>query len=346
MQAYLVSDQVDKLAFDSVTLKISALNALFLCFITVQGIIGLLEIRFTQAEIRSKIFLLLGGRSSYDRRRGLASRARFHFAKLTALSLYLCAVMVAIVSPAIFISSVIVNEINTWDYPSSERNDAVGQVSRPQHLYMDNKSDSFQWSPWVGATFVLVAEAVQKFHQSVWRLLLPLLPPCLVEWVSSLDETKFEHDPSSDTQDKDKSDKSFNPIERLSQSVKRSISRSWERVNDEWKDFWWWCKDPFLRSQQPHFRYSKKGSDLSSTEGSHLAPKSANIPSSWSNSSLQSPEPSVYQESDSSSMPLLRVDTRRTSRQPAPYDPGFPDEAVLDQETIHRSTFDRRTSSQ
>ena len=129
MQAYIVSDRVASLAWDPATIIISALNALLLCFITAQGIFGLLEISYTQAQIRNKIFLLLGGRSSYDTRRGLISKARFRFAKLIALSFFLCPVIVAIVSPAVFISSVVVNEINTWNFPSSERNDAVGQVS-------------------------------------------------------------------------------------------------------------------------------------------------------------------------------------------------------------------------
>ena len=146
MQALLVSDRVASLAFNLVTIRISALNALLLCFITVQGILGLLEIRSTQAQIRSKIFLLLGGKSSYSRR-GPASKARFHFAKLTALSLYLCAVMVAIMSPAVFISCVIINEINTWDYPGSERYDAVGQVSYPQTQLWTIELTAFSGAP-------------------------------------------------------------------------------------------------------------------------------------------------------------------------------------------------------
>ena len=143
MQALIISDRVDSLRWNHITIALSALTALFLCIITVHGIIGLLEIRFTQAQIRNKIFLLLGGKSPYHSRRGFGPKARYYFAKVIALYPFLSAVMVAIVSPAIFVSSVIVNEIITWDYLISERTDAVGQVSRSQRYLRTARLTAF-----------------------------------------------------------------------------------------------------------------------------------------------------------------------------------------------------------
>ena len=133
LQAYLVSDRISNLEFNGTMIRISALNTVVLCFITVHGILSLRDISFTQAALRNSIFLRLGGRSSYDRRRSLLSKARFYFGKLIALCFFLCAVAVAIVSPLAFVSSVILNEIDTWSFPISEQNDAVGQVSRSQN---------------------------------------------------------------------------------------------------------------------------------------------------------------------------------------------------------------------
>ena len=132
LQAFLVSDRVHSLGSQRIMGGLYGINSMFLCFITIQGIFGLLEIKFTQAQFRNKILILLGGESSYGGRRGLFSKVRFHTAKLIALSFFICAVIAAIVSPAVFTSSVIVNEIMTWEYPVSEDYDAVGQVICPR----------------------------------------------------------------------------------------------------------------------------------------------------------------------------------------------------------------------
>ena len=134
LQAYLMSDRIFNLEFNNGTMiRVSALNTVVLCFITIHGIFSLPDISFTQATLRNKIFLWLAGRSPYDRRKSLLSKARFYFGKFIAFCFFLCAVMVAIMSPLVFVSSVILNEIDTWGYPISEQNDAVGQVSRSQN---------------------------------------------------------------------------------------------------------------------------------------------------------------------------------------------------------------------
>lgn len=128
-------------------IRVSALNIVVLCFITIHGMCSLPEISLTQAALRNKIFLRLGGKSSYDRRKSLVSKTRFYFGKLIALCFFLCAVVVAIVSPFVFISSVIVNEIDTWGYPISESPDAVGQVSCSQHHLRMTRLTAFSGAP-------------------------------------------------------------------------------------------------------------------------------------------------------------------------------------------------------
>ena len=132
LQAFLVSDRVHSLGSERIVGGLYGINAWLLCFIIIQGVFGLLEIGFTQAQFRNKILILLGGESSYGGPRGFFSKARLHIAKLIALSFFFCAVITAIVSPAVFTSSVIINEIVTWEYPISEDYDAVGQVICPQ----------------------------------------------------------------------------------------------------------------------------------------------------------------------------------------------------------------------
>lgn len=75
------------------------------------------------------MFLILCGRVACHDRDGMASRTRYFIAKAIACLWYITAWVVAIISPMVFISSVIINEINVWGYPVSEKYDAVGQVS-------------------------------------------------------------------------------------------------------------------------------------------------------------------------------------------------------------------------
>ena len=165
------------------------------------------------------------------------------------------------------------------------------------------------------------------------------------------DKTVFRPGPSNGTKNGTDSivgdsHRFFDQIKRPFEHAMNSILRSWKRVKEELEDLRLWWIDPDSRSRKPHFRYPEKRSEMPPMEGLYLAQRSATMPLSRPSLSLQSPETSFYRESDSTSTPLLPFGNRKPSLQPLLYDPGFPDEAVLDQETIHRSTFDRRTSSQ
>lgn len=129
LQAFLVSDRTLNLTYKTSVNVTYLLNALFLCFIIVHGILGILEVQFTQAELRNKMFLLTAGKMPYSDRTGFASRARFRLGKFMAASFFVGAIVAAVICPAVFISSVIINEIVTWGLPVGERFDGVGQVS-------------------------------------------------------------------------------------------------------------------------------------------------------------------------------------------------------------------------
>ena len=137
LQAYLTSDTIIKLEYTDAVRSAGFVDALFLCFIIGHGILGLLEVTVTQAELRNKIFRVLGGQASYRDRAGFVSKARYYIAKAIASFSFLLAIAAAIISPAVFISSVVINEINVWSYPVSEKEDAVGQVSYPIQFSKD-----------------------------------------------------------------------------------------------------------------------------------------------------------------------------------------------------------------
>jgi len=129
LQAFLLSDRTQNLLQKDAVRWVSIVNTCFLCFIVVHGILGLLEINMTQAELRNKIFLLLADKKPYSERATIGSKTRYYIAKSIALSFFIGAIVAAILCPAVYISSVIINEILTWGYPVTEQGDAIGQAS-------------------------------------------------------------------------------------------------------------------------------------------------------------------------------------------------------------------------
>ena len=103
---------------------------MFLAFIVSQGVLGLIESQWTPAEIRNWTFRMTGGTATYHSRT-FASKCRYYFGKLVAGNFYVWTVVGALICPAVFISSVIVDEILAWGYPVNESFDAVGQVKPP-----------------------------------------------------------------------------------------------------------------------------------------------------------------------------------------------------------------------
>lgn len=75
------------------------------------------------------------------------------FAKTVALLFFLLGLFLTSICPFIFLSIVVLGELDMEQYPESEGNDAVGA-----------------WSPWVGAAFVLLVAVILRF-QDTWEYL-------------------------------------------------------------------------------------------------------------------------------------------------------------------------------
>ena len=118
LQALLTSDRTNNLVEESSVEYVYALDFLFVSFIILQGILGLLETQCTQTELRNKIFLYLGGKVTRKSRRRFGSKLRYYFAKVIAGCFYAGAILTVIISPIVFIVSVVINEIETWDWPT------------------------------------------------------------------------------------------------------------------------------------------------------------------------------------------------------------------------------------
>lgn len=193
-------------------------------------------------------------------------------------------------------------------------------------------TDSFQWSTWVGATLVVLAEIIQRYHRLWETWLIRMLPEPCRRFIADLSRDKNNPQQKSRREDEDDHD---GTVEDSSQSEPGSR----QRLRDEWADFKMWWNDPIQQSPLNEHSYSPSSDDSSSRK------EPASKRPSWSNSSMQSPEPSKYRGFDSMSTPLLPINTRPPPPQPEPYDPGLSEEAVHDQGTIHRSTFERQNST-
>ena len=125
----MITDQVNNLTSSNAVSRLSAINLIVLIFVSGQGVLGLIEVKFTQADVRNWMFRHLAGPVPRLKRQTFKSKLSYHFAKWTAAGFFMAAIVVAAICPLVFASSVIVYEIVTWGYPVSEYFDAIGQVS-------------------------------------------------------------------------------------------------------------------------------------------------------------------------------------------------------------------------
>lgn len=151
LQAVLTSDRSANLNEKSSVYYAFIVNAFFLLFILAHGILGLIEASWSQQHIRDTIFRRLSGTTRRSLRSSLGSKTRHYMGKYTAGFFFVAAIVVTILCPPVFISSVIINEIVTWNWPvayvltnlesqslsltskSREEYDAVGQVRTAEH---------------------------------------------------------------------------------------------------------------------------------------------------------------------------------------------------------------------
>ena len=117
LQAVLTSDRSNNLDEKSSVYYAFIVNAIFLLFILSHGILGLIEASWSQQHIRDTIFRRLSGTTRRSLRRSLASKARHYIGKYTAGFFFVSAIVVTVLCPPVFISSVIINEIVTWNWP-------------------------------------------------------------------------------------------------------------------------------------------------------------------------------------------------------------------------------------
>ena len=124
-----MTNQVAKLLDSNVISWYYVTNFIVLSLICGYGVLGLIAVKFTPAEVRNWMFRLLAGRMPKSERQTLKSKLKYYFAKLIAAGFFMTGIVVSLICPLVFASSIIVYEIHTWGYPPSEYFDAVGQVS-------------------------------------------------------------------------------------------------------------------------------------------------------------------------------------------------------------------------
>ena len=117
---------VDSKAFGVATVA----NALTLVFITLQGILALIECHWSQRRIRNAFFrLLYSNRNPPEVCSGFWAHVYFQAAKWFCLLFYCGAILMAVLAPLVFILNMIVNEIDIASTPVGEPKAAVGQWS-------------------------------------------------------------------------------------------------------------------------------------------------------------------------------------------------------------------------
>ena len=168
LQAILMSDR--SINIDETTSMSYAfvVNATILFIILAHGILSLIEASWSQQHVRDTIFRRLSGNSRRSLRKGLVLKTRYYVGKYTAAFFFLSAIVVTAICPPLFISSVIINEIETWTWPVAyvstslgfhglsltstfrEQYDAVGQVSSAEHtslISLLNQISGVHWLP-------------------------------------------------------------------------------------------------------------------------------------------------------------------------------------------------------
>lgn len=166
-----------KKTFDNIILKngfqdLFAINFMALSFIVIYGAMGIIISRFSPDEVRNGIFRFFNsdlrlwlkvifegdrehralsyfGVQQKDDRRTVWRKVKYIFAKLMATSFSLTVGATVIICPAVFVSSVVANEIVIQSYPVSEHSDAIGA-----------------WGQWTGAGLVLIAAVINKWGGS------------------------------------------------------------------------------------------------------------------------------------------------------------------------------------
>ncbi|KAI9811905.1 MAG: hypothetical protein M1827_005256 [Pycnora praestabilis] len=243
LQAFLTSDRTQKIQNGTLFWVFLAINIIFLFFVIAQGILGLIEARWDQAEVRNGIFRFLGGRKRPDNPT-FQWKCRYAWAKTTSGTFYLIAVIAAIICPLVFVASIIVNEILVRGFPVGEEMDAVGQ-----------------WSTWVGAGFVVVAAVISRYNRRWEDAVKDFFRYVFGKAGPKVGLNKGGHTQNNNVI-KDIKDV-FIQCEIPFVYAWESIAGAWRRLVIEWVDFRHWRNDPFETSvQKPYYWQTQVERDL------------------------------------------------------------------------------------
>ena len=233
-------------------------NEFVLGFIVIQGIFGFIEAQFTQAEVRNLVFRTLyagpkdfililfeGEREErWLKKFGLTREPynkstfrweiQFQLGRFVASSFFVFAVIFAVVCPAVFVTSVVAQEVFLTEWPVSEHSDAVGA-----------------WSIWVGATFVLIAAIIVRYHeawgqsikvgwQAFWRL---------VAFATNERHARFQSDKHPE-KIRDRIASFVAEVSSPAVHLWYSTRRAWWTLSYTFTEFGTWFRDPDTHSRQ------------------------------------------------------------------------------------------------
>jgi hypothetical protein len=256
-----LSRSISELANTSQPLRnLYKFNEFVLAVIVVQGILGLIESQFTQAEVRNLVFRVLyaeprdfiillfeGERqekmlqklgmqnASTKPMSSLRWKLQFQIARLVAAAFFVLAIFFAVLALAVFVTTVITNEIYLAIYPVSERSDAVGA-----------------WSIWVGAAFVLIAAVIVRYHSSWMKSLVVSFRAFwrLVAWAGKERHVHFQSKESEPETIRHRMKAFFGEIASPFVHAWYSTRRAFWTVSYMMRTFVEWFKDPIKLSKQ------------------------------------------------------------------------------------------------
>ena len=284
-------NKVGKLSNSRAVGDIGGINILFIGLVIIQGVFGLIESQWSQAEVRNWIFRKLTSSQLHDRffkklskenepavedqsviSRTYLAIARFlampfvathrHFhhwledrprttyaydqlkrflraclflyGKWTAATIYVIALILALICPPLLISSIIINEINIETFPYSEDIDAVGQ-----------------WGTWVGAFFVVFAAFVIRYNSPFWHSIGTAYFTVVrfFRFVRGKGPLRYDRETSSgDNSLLSEIKKFFLECSKPFTHAWRSTVHAWDRTAREIRDFRDWWRDPIQHS--------------------------------------------------------------------------------------------------
>ncbi|KKY17203.1 hypothetical protein UCRPC4_g05696 [Phaeomoniella chlamydospora] len=231
-----------------------------LAFIFLQGVVGVFESQFSQAEVRNLIFrflylapkdyivlflkgerkrrwlekLRLGDSAEDTDKSSLSWRSRKQLARTLAAGSFGLSLLFAIACPAVFITSAVANELALGFFPVSEHSDAVGA-----------------WSAWVATAFVVLAGGLIRYREAwedalsaalwaVWHWMAydkHERPPSIGSKQALMQEVIHEPEPTLSDKKHDFVAEITSPVRHLWYNIGRAIYRS--RVEARMFKQWW-----------------------------------------------------------------------------------------------------------